>query len=322
MGGQGRIGASPQATGAATREERTMAPRLSERLGFAAEERIAIVHCDDIGMCGAANEGAFEALLRGPATCGSLMVPCAGFEDAARIARAHPELDLGVHLTLNAEWSDYRWGPVAGADAVPSLLDDEGHLPRTTRETLARARPEHVEIELRAQIERALAAGIDVTHLDAHMGTALLPPFGEIYARLARDYRLPVFAIRPDEAALRAAGVPGAAAFFVALAEELEAAGVPLLDGFDANSLHFSPGEGEAHNAQRLRGLRTGVSYLICHPARGGEELSAICPDAHARDFERSFYGGDAGRRALEAEGIRTLGMRALRELVRAETFI
>jgi hypothetical protein len=245
------------------------------------------------------------------------MVPCPGFAEAAEIARASPGLDLGVHLTLNAEWPRLRWGPVAGAAAVPSLVDDAGSLLRTTRETLERARPEHVERELRAQVETALAAGIDVTHLDAHMGTALFPPFGTLYAALARDYRLPVFAVRPDPATLRAMGAAEDGNFFSALAAELEAAGVPILDGFDANSLGFAPGQGEAHNLGRLRGLRPGVNYLICHPAQGGPELSEICGDAHARDFERGFYGGEAGRRALEAEGIRTLGMRALRESMR-----
>ena len=117
-----------------------MAQTLAERLGFAAEARVAIVHCDDIGMCHAANQGAFEALANGPATCGSVMVPCPGFAEAAERARALPGLDLGVHLTLNAEWPRYRWGPVAGARAVPSLLDAEGCLPRTTQETLARLR--------------------------------------------------------------------------------------------------------------------------------------------------------------------------------------
>jgi predicted glycoside hydrolase/deacetylase ChbG (UPF0249 family) len=294
-----------------------VAASLAERLGFDARERVAIVHCDDIGMCHPANQGAFEALRRGPATCGSLMVPCPGFPEAVEMARASPGIDLGIHLTLNAEWPGYRWGPVAGAAAVPSLVEADGTFLRTTRETLERARPEHVESELRAQIERAFSAGIDVTHLDAHMGTALLPPLGTVYAALAREYRLPVFAVRPDEAALRAAGVPDAGPFFAALAGELEAGGVPLLDGFDANSLGFAPGQGEAHNLSRLRGLRPGVNYLICHPAQGGPELSTICPDAHARDFERGFYGGEAGARALEAEGIRRLGMRALRDLMR-----
>jgi predicted glycoside hydrolase/deacetylase ChbG (UPF0249 family) len=292
-------------------------PGLAERLGFFASDRVAIVHCDDIGMCHAANEGAFEALANGPATCGSLMVPCPAFPAAAAHARRDPGLDLGVHLTLNAEWPGFRWGPVAGAAAVPSLVDAGGCLYRTTLETVQRARPEEVEIELRAQVEGALAAGVDVTHLDVHMGTAIYPPFLEIYLRLALELRLPVFAVRPDPEALAERGLAGALGHFAAMADRLEAAGLPVLDGFDADSLDFPPGDGAAHNARRLARLPQGVSYLICHPARGGQELDAITPDAHARDFERSFYGGEAGRRALEAEGIHTVGMRALRELAR-----
>jgi predicted glycoside hydrolase/deacetylase ChbG (UPF0249 family) len=295
-----------------------MSQTLAERLGFAATDRIAIVHCDDIGMCHAANLGAFAALESGPATCGSIMVPCPWFPEAAQRARANPELDLGVHLTLNAEYPHYRWGPVAGASAVPSLVDGEGCLPRTALDTARQAKPAEVEIELRAQVDRALDAGIDVTHLDAHMGTCLLPPFAEIYAALARDYRLPVFAIRPDPATLEARGLGGAAHIFEKLIDALAAASVPILDGFDSDSLSFTPGEGAAHNALRLARLGPGVNYLICHPAQGGEELSAIAPDAHARDFERSFYGGRAGSRALEAAGLGTLGMRPLRELMRA----
>jgi predicted glycoside hydrolase/deacetylase ChbG (UPF0249 family) len=284
-----------------------MPPTLAERLGFDPTDRVAIVHADDIGMCHAANEGAFEALANGPATCGSIMVPCPWFREAADHARVHPELDLGVHLTLNCEWDHYRWGPVAGRSAVPSLLDDQGFLPRTTLEVAQRARPEEVAIELRAQVQRALDAGIDVTHLDSHMGTCFFPPFIDIYADLAREFDLPIFAAQPDLAALEKRGMGG-------LAKVLE----PLL-GFDAESLDFAHGEGEVHNRARLAGLGSGVHYLICHPARGGEELDAVCPEhAHQRDFERSFYGGDAGHKALEDEGIRTLGMRALRELMRS----
>jgi len=296
-----------------------MGATLAGRLGFGAQERVAIVHCDDIGMCHAANQGAFEALRRGPATCGSLMVPCPGFPEAAELARASPGLDLGVHSrsTPSGSATDGVRSPERGR--CPRWSTTRGACRTPPAKPSSAPRPEHVELELRAQIECALAAGIDVTHLDAHMGTALFPPFGAIYAALARDYRLPVFAVRPDPVALRAAGVAGAGDFFAALAASLEAAGVPILDGFDANSLGFTPGEGEAHNRSRLRGLRPGVNYLICHPAQVGEELSAICPDAHARDFERGFYGGEAGERALAEEGIRTLGMRKLRDLMRSE---
>jgi predicted glycoside hydrolase/deacetylase ChbG (UPF0249 family) len=295
-----------------------MSPALAERLGFSATDRVAVVHCDDIGMCHAANEGAYEALSNGPATCGSVMVPCPWFEEAAARARANPGFDLGVHLTLNAEWEHYRWGPVASRDRVPSLLDAQGNLPRSTMETVKQAKPEEVEIELRAQLEKALGAGIDVTHIDSHMGTVFFPPFIPIYARLAREYRVAAFAVRPDPKVLAARGLAGAEKIFAGLADLIEDAGVPLVDAFDANSLEFGVGEGEAHNAKRLAQIGTGVTYLICHPAKGGEELDAAAgSSAHARDFERTFYGGEAGRRALAEAGIKTVGMRALRELMR-----
>jgi hypothetical protein len=248
------------------------------------------------------------------------MVPCPWFPEAARVAREEPGLDLGVHLTLNAEWHHYRWGPVAGRSAVPSLLDDEGYLPRTTLEVVQRAKPAEVEVELRAQIEAALAAGVDVTHLDAHMGTALFPPFLPIYARLAVEYRLPVFAFHPEEAVLAARGLAGFGPFIRSLVEQLEAEGIPAFDDFDVDSLDFPPGEGLAHNRRRLQGLGPGVSYLICHAAQGGEELSAVTPaSAHQRDFERTFFGGEGGHAELQAAGVRTIGMRALRDLVRGE---
>ena len=297
-----------------------MQASLAERLGFAADERVAVVHVDDLGMCHAANEGGFEALRNTPATCGSIMVPCPWFREAARIAAENPHFDLGVHLTLNAEWPHYRWGPVAGRREVPSLVDDQGYLPRTTLEVVQRARPEEVELELRAQIEMALAAGVDVTHLDSHMGTVLFPPFLPIYAKLAVEYRLPVFAFHPDDAVLEARGLKGYGPFLRSLIEQLEAEGIPAFDDFDADSLEFAVGEGLAHNRRRLAGLGQGVSYLICHAAAGGEELTSVTPDsAHQRDFERSFYGGELGHKELQAAGVRTRGMRALRGLVRGE---
>ena len=296
-----------------------MSLTLAERLGFAATDRVAIVHADDIGMCHAANLGAFHVLREGPATCGSIMVPCPWFQEAVEFAKASPDLDLGVHLTLNAEWHHYRWGPVAGRSAVPSLLDEEGFLPRTSLETVKRAKPEEVEVELRAQVEMALEAGIDVTHLDSHMGTVIFPPFVESYKKLAAEFRVPVFAVRPDPEVLAARGLQGATEILNWLVGALEAEGFPILDSFDADSLDFTEGDGLEHNRKRIEGLGTGLNYLICHPALGGEELSAITPDsAHQRDFERGFYGGTSGARAFEAAGVKRIGMRSVRDLLRS----
>ena len=247
------------------------------------------------------------------------MVPCPWFQEAADHAKAHPDLDLGVHLVLNAEWPHYRWGPVAGRRAVPSLLDDQGFLPRTSLETVQRAKPEEVEIELRAQIDAALEAGIDVTHIDSHMGTCFFPPFIEIYGRLAIDYGVPAFAVRPSERALKRGGIEGGLARLTAVIDEIAASGAPILDRFDADSLGFEEGKGSEHNRGRLDALVPGINYLICHPAKDGEELRAVTPDsAHQRDFERGFWAGEAGRAAVAAAGVKTVGMRPLRDLMRA----
>ncbi|MCG8588536.1 MAG: polysaccharide deacetylase family protein [Proteobacteria bacterium] len=290
---------------------------LLQRLGFGDDARVAILHVDDLGMHEAANRGGFEVLERGVATCGSLMVPCPAFAAAAAHARAHPELDLGVHLTLNAEWEGYRWGPVAGADAVPSLVDDDGNLLASTALTLARAQVEDVRTELRAQVRTALEAGIDVTHLDSHMGTVLAPSLLPVYRELALEFSLPVFAAAPTGRQLEAGGFPAALEpVFRKLASELAEDGIPVLDGFDANSLGFAPGEGRAHNERRLRSLGPGVHYVILHAAEGSG-LAGVTTDAHCREFEREFYGESGAREVLEQEGIHTLGMRPLRALLR-----
>ena len=200
---------------------------------------------------------------------------------------------------------------------MPSLLDEHGFLPRTTPEVLRQADPAEVEVELRAQIDAALDAGIDVTHLDSHMGTVLMPPLSDVYVKLAEDYRLPVFLFRPTQEVLEQHGLVPARAVVEKAVARATTAGLPLFDGFDVDSLSFADGDGVEHNRGRLSRLGKGVSYLVCHPARGGEELSAIAPEAHCRDFERGFYGGPAGREALDELGIRTVGMRPFRELVR-----
>src|SRR5947199_3651586 len=144
-------------------------------------------------MAHSVNRATLEALEKGWITSASILVVCPWFPEVARWARAHPDADLGIHLALNSEWTPFRWGPVSPVDKVSSLLDDEGYLPLVEETVLARARPKEAERELRSQIDRALAAGVRVTHLDAHMGTvggtaALI----EVYRGLGRKYQVPV----------------------------------------------------------------------------------------------------------------------------------
>ena len=295
------------------REEREVS--VLERLGFAADERVVVVHVDDLGMSRAANAGGVRALA-GAATCGSIMVPCPGFDEIARIARGRPELDLGVHLTLNCEYAGYRWPPVC--KEARTLVARDGGMWETSRETVENATPGDVELEMRAQIDRALAAGIDVTHVDAHMGTAFDLKFVDSYFRLAHEYRLPAFVPRLRARDLPTHGLPDRLADYARRIDAAEASGLPIFDHFDADSLEFPPGTGLAHNETRLGRLGPGLSYLITHCAEGGAELESITRDWRQRDEEHRIYSDGSMRAALESRGMRTIGMRALRELVRA----
>ncbi len=281
-------------------------------LGHDDDAIVAVVHADDIGMSHAANGGSFEAH-RGAVTCGSVMMPCSWATEAIDMAAA-TEVDLGIHLTLNAEYPTYRWGPSAGRSAVPSLVDGQGHLFRTVDEVVIAASPTDVETELRTQIDAALDAGLDVTHLDSHMGTVFHPKFIDVVLRLTRDYRLPCFLPRSMLSHYEDRGyLPDDTA------ASLEADGFPVFDGFDADSLGFEPGSGEAHNRGRIAALEPGLNYLICHPARGGDELDAITDTAHQRDFERGFYGDGSAAAALADHGVVTIGMRELRDALRGD---
>lgn len=283
-------------------------------LGFAADARLAVVHVDDLGMSVPANRGGLEALA-GTATCGSVMVPCPAFDELAKHAREQPELDVGVHLTLNAEYETHRWGPVS--DGVPGLVAPGGGMWRTSAETVAHASADEVERELRAQIDRALDAGIDVTHLDSHMGTVFDPGFVEVYVRLATDYRLPAFVPRVDRAALEARGLSPNLESYLTLIEGVEQRGFPVFDQFDSNSLEFEPGTGAEHNRGRVDSLGPGLSYLITHCADGDAELQSITPDWRQRDEERRIYSDGTMAGHFEATGIHRIGMRPLRDLLR-----
>lgn len=167
-------------------------PNLAGRLGYPADAKLLIIHADDLGVAHSENLATFEALNRGAVSSASIMVPCPWLTEAADYARAHPDADLGVHLTLTSEWKTYRWGPVSPRDQVPSLLDPDGYFYRTAADVARHARVADVERELRAQVETALKMGIHPTHLDSHMGALFTTPaLIAALVKVARAYHLP-----------------------------------------------------------------------------------------------------------------------------------
>jgi predicted glycoside hydrolase/deacetylase ChbG (UPF0249 family) len=274
-------------------------PTLAERLGYAADAKLLIVNADDLGLCHAANIGVYECLRAGAVTSATLMVPCPWARDAA--ARYRGE-DVGVHLTVNAEWELYRWGPITYA---PSLLGGDGGFPRTVEDVWDHADLDEVRRECRAQIERAILWGFDVSHLDAHMGTLLLrPEFFDVYLDLAVDFALPV--------RIAGAGPPHRLGF---PASEVAAdAGVVFVD-----RVLSLPGVGaRALVEEHLDRLAPGVTELRLHPAVDSPELRALASDWARRVDDHRVACDDAVlSKAVEAAGATLIGYRALRDLAR-----
>jgi predicted glycoside hydrolase/deacetylase ChbG (UPF0249 family) len=169
------------------------AQTVQERLGYPADTKLLIIHADDIGVSHSENEATFKAFDKGIVSSGSIMVPCPWLPEVGVYAKAHPDADLGLHLTLTAEWRDYKWGGVAPGPAVQSLIDAKGFFPDNSEAVAKNARLAEVEKELRAQVERARQFGIDPTHFDSHMGSLFTTPdLLKLYLRLGDEYKVPV----------------------------------------------------------------------------------------------------------------------------------
>ena len=173
---------------------------VQERLGYPASARLLILHADDFGMNHSVNRATSEALEHHWITSASILVPCPWFLEAANFAKAHPDADLGIHQALTSEWTTFRWGPVTSRDQVASLLDSQGYLPSDTPAVAKNAKTDEVEKELHAQIDRARAFGIHITHLDTHM-TALFesPALFSTYQKMGGELHLPILAARTGE---------------------------------------------------------------------------------------------------------------------------
>ena len=273
---------------------------LAERLGHGPDDRLVIVSCDDLGMCHAANVGVYEALRDGAATSAGLMVPAPWARDAAGAYRGE---DVGVHLTLTSEWDLYRWGPITHA---PSLVDGDGGFPRTVDDLWDHADLDEARRELRAQVERAILWGFDVSHLDDHMGVLQQrPEFFDVLLDLAVEFQLPLRLA--GQSSERVVGFP----FRRLAAEE----GILSPD-------HLIVNRGESARdafAKVVGSLRPGVTELFVHPAVDTPELRAATPDWASRVDDHALATAPDGLlAALDGAGAIRIGYRTLRDAQQA----
>lgn len=165
---------------------------LSVSILYPQEKKELLIRCDDIGMSHSVNVAAEKLVKTGIPFSASVMFPCPWYQEAVDILKNHSQVTVGIHLTLNAEWKNYRWGPVSGRSAVPSLVDSLGYFfPSRASFEANRPKLNEIEIELRAQIERAIHSGLDIKYVDYHMSTAVdKPEYRAILEKLANEYHL------------------------------------------------------------------------------------------------------------------------------------
>src|SRR5580765_1286288 len=287
---------------------RVGAQTLVERLGYPPGTKLLIVHADDLGETHAVNAAALKALQGGTINSASLMVPCPWFPEIADYAKSHPDADFGLHLTLTSERVYYRWGPVASADKVPSLVDQNGYFHHDWKEG-EHIDAKEVEIELRAQIERALAMGVRPTHLDSHQYRLIMngKELFDAMLRVAHEYKLPVFVTRDwfaDHPYLQASLGP----------RDI------VLDHTVTIEPEIPPEKWAEFYLTALKNLKPGVTEFVIHPGYDDDELRAATRERSTwgsawRQRDYDFFTSDQFRETLAQQKIKLI---TWRELARA----
>jgi hypothetical protein len=237
---------------------------IAERLGYPPKSKLLILHADDLAVAHSEDTASFDALDKHAVTSASIMVPCPWLSEVAAYAKDHPDADLGLHFTLTSEWKSYRWGPIESKDRVPSLLDPSGYLwPDTDHHDL---KPEEVEREIRAQIERALAMGIHPTHLDSHMGVLFSrPELFAVYVKVAREYKLPFLAVRSPEAPKE----------LLSMLSDKDL----ILDSVVMADPKVPIGDWKAFYSKAIKNLKSGITEIIVHLGHDDAEMQAVMVD-------------------------------------------
>ena len=285
------------------------APPLAERLGFKATDKILIVNVDDVGNSHAANAAVIDAMENGLATSATIIVPGPWFPEIAAYAKARPTSDFGVHLAHTSEWKTLKWGPVANKSDVPGLVDPQGYLWPDIMSVYKNSNPGQAYIEARAQIKKALDAGVDVTHIDSHMGTLQYnEDYFQVYRRLAKEFNLPLRMGSQELLEKQGGGQQRG---------QLDSDGTIYPDYL----IHGDRKPGEPirdYWKRSISSLRPGVTELYIHASVAGDEIKHITNSWQDRAAEYELFTRDPEvRRILDSQEVKRIGYRALRDLQR-----
>jgi chitin disaccharide deacetylase len=283
---------------------------LAERLGYPKDAKLVIIHSDDLGVSHSENAASIMAIEKGSVSSASIMVPCPWFSEIAAYAQAHPAADLGLHITLTSQYKYYKWGPVTSIDKVPGLVNKNGYFYSTVDSVIQNASAAEVEQEIRNQVIKGKQMGIDPTHLDAHMGTALSNlDFFKAYLKVGHEFKIPVL--------ITSFFAPGLKTKLDSLITDKDV----VVD----NILSSSPGDLKtgfpAFYTQGIKNLKPGLTYLIIHTAYDNDETRAIEGDqpdwgAAWRQAEFDFFTSPECAKVLKENNVYVITWKEIRDKI------
>jgi len=282
---------------------------IQERLGYPKDTKLLIIHADDLGVSQSENAASIYAMENGSVSSGSIMVPCPWLGDIAAYARSHPSADLGLHLTLTSEWKNYRWGSVLPANQAGSLLNTAGFLYSDTDSLSQIGRPEEVEKEIRAQIERAKLFGIDPTHFDAHMGCLFInPTYLQILIKLGREYKVPILLNKEAFKLL----------YNIDLSKYISDKEVLLDKVFMAQPNNYKAGMRDYYTTV-FKSIQPGLNCILLHAAYENSEMQAVTVDhpdygAAWRQADFDFFTSAECRNLLQQQNIKLVTWKEIRD--------
>lgn len=289
-----------------------LAQSLAERLGYSKETKLLIIHADDLGMSHSENAASILAMKVGLVNSASIMVPCPWFPEIAAYAKEHPEADFGLHLTVTSEWKHFKWGPSAKPSTVTSLLNEQGFFYDNCQDFAKHAKLEEVERELRAQVDRAIAFGVNPTHLDSHMGCVFFssPEIFEVYLKVGRAYKIPTLV---EQELLNA--LPKE------FGEKVTDQDIIISKGIVASPENYEEGMAVFYERE-IRNLPSGVSTILLHAAFNDPEMQAVTIDhpdygSHWRQLDFDFFTSDACRKILEEEQVKLVTWREIKAIMK-----